>query len=347
MSATPLLEVRGRGQELRRRPGAARRRPADRRRRGARAARGQRRGQVDPDQGDQRRAPRSTRARSASTGGPSTFGAPADARARRHRDAPPGPRAVRQPDGASRTSSSAASSAARRWLGRLGLLDQRAMEREWQARLERLEVRIPDAQRDVSVMSGGQRQAIAVLRAVAFASRLVILDEPTAALGVRESGQVLDLVRRLPEQGVAVVLISHNLEHVSAVADRAVVLRQGRYSRRSRTDAGQSRGARVDDRRRRRPHTQEGEDDEAQVHGGRARGRRAGRRLRRRRRRRRSGRPERRRQAEAGPRRGGARRPRQRVLRRPEGGHRGRGGARRPASISASAPGASGPRRTR
>ncbi len=114
------------------------------------------------------------------------------------------------------------------WLGRLGLLDQKAMEREWQARLERLEVRIPDAQRDVSVMSGGQRQAIAVLRAVAFASRLVILDEPTAALGVRESGQVLDLVRRLPEQGVAVVLISHNLEHVSAVADRAVVLRQGR-----------------------------------------------------------------------------------------------------------------------
>jgi len=117
-----------------------------------------------------------------------------------------------------------------RWLGRLALLDTRAMAREWDARLTRLEVRIPGAQHDVGVLSGGQRQAIAVLRAVAFASRLVILDEPTAALGVRESRQVLDLVRRLPESGVAVVLISHNLEHVAQVAHRAVVLRQGRLA---------------------------------------------------------------------------------------------------------------------
>jgi ABC-type sugar transport system ATPase subunit len=117
-----------------------------------------------------------------------------------------------------------------RWLGRLALLDSRAMAREWDERLAALEVRIPGAQRDVGVLSGGQRQAIAVLRAVAFASRLVILDEPTAALGVRESRQVLDLVRRLPESGVAVVLISHNLEHVAQVADRAVVLRQGRLA---------------------------------------------------------------------------------------------------------------------
>jgi ABC-type sugar transport system ATPase subunit len=117
-----------------------------------------------------------------------------------------------------------------RWLGRLALLDTKAMTREWDERLAALEVRIPGAQRDVGVLSGGQRQAIAVLRAVAFASRLVILDEPTAALGVRESRQVLDLVRRLPESGVAVVLISHNLEHVAQVADRAVVLRQGRLA---------------------------------------------------------------------------------------------------------------------
>jgi len=117
-----------------------------------------------------------------------------------------------------------------RRLGRLALLDTRAMAREWDERLARVEVRIPGAQRDVGVLSGGQRQAIAVLRAVAFASRLVILDEPTAALGVRESRQVLDLVRRLPDSGVAVVLISHNLEHVTQVADRAVVLRQGRLA---------------------------------------------------------------------------------------------------------------------
>jgi D-xylose transport system ATP-binding protein len=117
-----------------------------------------------------------------------------------------------------------------RWMGRLALLDTRAMAREWDERLERLQVRIPGAQRDVGVLSGGQRQAIAVLRAVAFASRLVILDEPTAALGVRESRQVLELVRRLPESGIAVVLISHNLEHVAQVAHRAVVLRQGRLA---------------------------------------------------------------------------------------------------------------------
>jgi D-xylose transport system ATP-binding protein len=117
-----------------------------------------------------------------------------------------------------------------RWLGRLALLDDRAMTREWEERLERLQVRIPSAHRDVALMSGGQRQAVAVLRAVAFAGRVVILDEPTAALGVRESRQVLDLVCRLPEHGVAVILISHNLEHVMRVAHRAVVLRQGRLA---------------------------------------------------------------------------------------------------------------------
>jgi D-xylose transport system ATP-binding protein len=115
------------------------------------------------------------------------------------------------------------------WLGRLALLRERAMEDDWAAQLERLAVRRVDARQEVGLMSGGQRQAIAVLRAVAFADRLVILDEPTAALGVRESGQVLELVRRLPQRGIAVLLISHNLEHVAQVADRAVVLRQGRY----------------------------------------------------------------------------------------------------------------------
>jgi D-xylose transport system ATP-binding protein len=114
------------------------------------------------------------------------------------------------------------------WLGRLAFLRERAMEQDWAAQLERLAVRRVGARQEVGLMSGGQRQAIAVLRAVAFADRLVILDEPTAALGVRESAQVLELVQRLPERGVAVILISHNLEHVAQVADRAVVLRQGR-----------------------------------------------------------------------------------------------------------------------
>jgi ABC-type sugar transport system ATPase subunit len=115
-----------------------------------------------------------------------------------------------------------------RRLGRLAFLRERAMEDDWNAQLDRLAVRRVGARQEVGLMSGGQRQAIAVLRAVAFADRLVILDEPTAALGVRESAQMLELVRRLPERGVAVLLISHNLEHVAQVADRAVVLRQGR-----------------------------------------------------------------------------------------------------------------------
>jgi ribose transport system ATP-binding protein len=114
------------------------------------------------------------------------------------------------------------------WLGRLAFLRERAMEEDWAAQLERLAVRRVGARQEVGLMSGGQRQAIAVLRAVAFADRIVILDEPTAALGVRESAQVLELVRRLPERDIAVLLISHNLEHVAQVADRAVVLRQGR-----------------------------------------------------------------------------------------------------------------------
>jgi ABC-type sugar transport system ATPase subunit len=115
-----------------------------------------------------------------------------------------------------------------RRLGRLGVLQHRAMEADWHEQLQRLDVRRISPRQEVGLMSGGQRQAIAVLRTVAFAERLVILDEPTAALGIRESGQVLDLVARLPAQGVAVILISHNLEHVAQVADRAVVLRQGR-----------------------------------------------------------------------------------------------------------------------
>ena len=80
----------------------------------------------------------------------------------------------------------------------------------------------------VATLSGGQRQSVAVARAVMWNSRLVILDEPTAALGVAQTQQVLELVARLAEQGLAVVLISHNLHDIFAVADRITVLRLGR-----------------------------------------------------------------------------------------------------------------------
>jgi ABC-type sugar transport system ATPase subunit len=115
------------------------------------------------------------------------------------------------------------------WMPRsLRSLRRRRMQQETAAVLDRLQVVLPDLGGAVGLMSGGQRQAIAVSRAAAFASRLVILDEPTAALGVREARKVLDLIRRLREQGMSVIVVSHAMDHVVEVADRAVVLRRGR-----------------------------------------------------------------------------------------------------------------------
>jgi ABC-type sugar transport system ATPase subunit len=94
--------------------------------------------------------------------------------------------------------------------------------------LNRLHVGLPDLDAAVGLMSGGQRQAVAVARATAFTSRIVILDEPTAALGVREARGVLDLIRRLRDDGKAVVVISHAMDHVMEIADRAIVMRRGR-----------------------------------------------------------------------------------------------------------------------
>lgn len=116
-----------------------------------------------------------------------------------------------------------------RWLPvGLRLLRHRDMADRTRELLDRLQVGLPDLEAPVALMSGGQRQAVAVARAVAFSSKVVILDEPTAALGLRESARVLDLVRRLRSDGVAVILVSHSMDHVMAVADRALVLRRGR-----------------------------------------------------------------------------------------------------------------------
>lgn len=115
------------------------------------------------------------------------------------------------------------------WLPKpLRFLNSRAMSREAATVIDRLKVRLPRFDAPVALMSGGQRQAIAVARATVFARNLVILDEPTAALGLRESRKVLDLIRQLRAEGNAVILITHNMEHVVELADRAVVLRQGR-----------------------------------------------------------------------------------------------------------------------
>ncbi len=91
----------------------------------------------------------------------------------------------------------------------------------------RLKINLPQRAASVGMMSGGQRQAIAVARSAAFASRVVILDEPTAALGLRESRQVLDLILRLRDEGCGVIVISHAMDHVMEIADRAIVMRRG------------------------------------------------------------------------------------------------------------------------
>jgi len=115
------------------------------------------------------------------------------------------------------------------WLPRgMRLLSSRAMDQEAATVLDRLKIRLPRLDAPVALMSGGQRQAIAVARATVFARKVVILDEPTAALGLRESRKVLDLIIQLRAEGNAVILITHNMEHVIELADRAVVLRQGR-----------------------------------------------------------------------------------------------------------------------
>ena len=115
------------------------------------------------------------------------------------------------------------------WLPRgLRLLSGRRMDREAAQVLDQLRVRLPSLDAPVALMSGGQRQAISVARAAVFARKVVILDEPTAALGVRESRKVLDLIAQLREVGHAIILITHNMEHVVELADRAIVLRQGR-----------------------------------------------------------------------------------------------------------------------
>jgi D-xylose transport system ATP-binding protein len=112
--------------------------------------------------------------------------------------------------------------------GTAGVLDGIEMERRTRVLLDALSVRIPDVHVPVASLSGGQRQTVAIARSLLGDPKVVILDEPTAALGVTQTAHVLDLIERMRDRGLAVILISHNLADVRAVADRAVVLRLGR-----------------------------------------------------------------------------------------------------------------------
>src|SRR3954466_4527538 len=112
-------------------------------------------------------------------------------------------------------------------LGRVGFIDKAAMRRRSEEAFRNLGVRIQDTSAPVANMSGGQRQGIAISRAVTWASKVVFMDEPTAALGVVQTRNVLDQIKRVREQGLSVVLISHNMPEVFEVADRIEVLRLG------------------------------------------------------------------------------------------------------------------------
>jgi fructose transport system ATP-binding protein len=115
------------------------------------------------------------------------------------------------------------------FLGRvLRMLDKRAMLEQSIARMNELKVGIRSMTQAVETLSGGQRQCVAVARAAAFAEHVVILDEPTAALGVKEGNMVLELIRRVRDKGLPVILISHNMPHVFEIADRIHVARLGK-----------------------------------------------------------------------------------------------------------------------
>ncbi|MET7378804.1 ATP-binding cassette domain-containing protein [Streptomyces sp. NPDC005526] len=115
-----------------------------------------------------------------------------------------------------------------RELRQYGVLDEVEMERRSRELLDQLSIRIPSVRIPIASLSGGQRQVVAIARSMLGEPKLVILDEPTAALGVEQTAQVLDLVERLRERGHAVILISHNMADVKAVADKVAVLRLGR-----------------------------------------------------------------------------------------------------------------------
>jgi len=120
--------------------------------------------------------------------------------------------------------------------GCLPVIDRETIDRDAARMIERLGARIPDIKNEVGFLSGGQQQSVAIARALTFDPKLVIMDEPTAALAVREVEHVLDLIRELKRQGIAVVLISHRLTDVFAVSDRIVALRQGQVIADERTD---------------------------------------------------------------------------------------------------------------
>jgi len=113
-------------------------------------------------------------------------------------------------------------------LGLFSVLDYAHMEQETKNLIDRLKISLPSVRQKVERLSGGQRQAVAIARATAFDAKVIIMDEPTAALSVAAIDKVIELIRELKAQGASIIIISHRLEDIYRVADRMIVLRQGR-----------------------------------------------------------------------------------------------------------------------
>jgi len=112
--------------------------------------------------------------------------------------------------------------------GLFGFVDSRKMQKEASKTIKNISINLPILSQKVKVLSGGQRQAVAITRALFWGQRIIIMDEPTAALGVRESKKVLDLIEETRKHVNGIIIITHNIEHIIKIADRVIVLRNGR-----------------------------------------------------------------------------------------------------------------------
>jgi ABC-type sugar transport system ATPase subunit len=115
----------------------------------------------------------------------------------------------------------------KKWIGILPVLDHDYMHRESRQVLEKLDILIPSMRNRISALSGGQRQAVAISRSIYWDAKFLIMDEPTAALGVAEQKKVLEIVRTLKSHGIGIIVISHQMHDVFSVADRLVIMRRG------------------------------------------------------------------------------------------------------------------------
>jgi ABC-type sugar transport system ATPase subunit len=112
--------------------------------------------------------------------------------------------------------------------GLIRIIDEKRMEQEALDALDRVKINLPSVRTEVENLSGGQRQAVAIARAISAQAQIVIMDEPTAALGVTEAGQVIEVIKDLKHRGISIIFVTHRMEDICAVCDRVAVIKNGR-----------------------------------------------------------------------------------------------------------------------